>query len=296
MITPTKKRAALAAKVRGKHFTVVPGVYDMISARVADQTGFEALYMSGYGIAASHLGLPDAGLASFTDLVERARTISAGTRAPLIADGDTGFGGLLNLRHTVEGYEAAGVAAIQLEDQEFPKKCGHSHGRRVIATKEMVKKIEVAVASRCDSNFLIVARTDARSRLGLKEAIIRGRDYAAAGADLVFVESPESIDEFAEIGEALDVPLVANMVEGGFSPVLASSKLAELGFTLAIYPGTGFLSVSSVLKTTYAHLRQEGSSAGMPHQILSVREMHTLMDFESVWAFDKRWAEDDAWD
>ena len=284
------RRGRLAARVRGGELTVTPGVFDLVSARIADDAGFDALYMTGYGIAASHLGLPDAGLVSYADMVERARAIATAVSAPLIADADTGFGGLLNVRHTVQGYEAAGVAAIQLEDQEFPKKCGHAAGRTVVPTAEMVTKIEVALEARTDDDFLVIARTDARTSLGLDEAIARGRAFAAAGADLVFVESPETEDEFARIAAEIDVPLVANMVEGGYSPLLSADKLRTLGYALQIWPVTGLLAAAARLRQAYGILRETGTSAGLD-EVLPIGEMHRLMGFDEVWAFDERWAE-----
>ena len=218
-----------------------PGVYDMVSLRMAARMGFDALYMTGYGTVASHLGLPDAGLASYADMVGRVEAMARMAGAPLIADGDTGYGGLLNVRHTVRGYERAGAAAIQLEDQEFPKKCGHTPDRRVIAAEDMVRKISVAVEARTSPDFLIIARTDARTSLGLAEAMRRASAYAEAGADLLFVESPESEAEMAAIGRELgDMPLVANMVEGGRTPMLSTARLAEIGYALAIYPSPDF--------------------------------------------------------
>ncbi|MEM9464703.1 MAG: isocitrate lyase/PEP mutase family protein [Actinomycetota bacterium] len=287
-------RAAFADRIRSRRFTVAPGVYDMVSARIADAAGFDALYMTGYGVSASHLGLPDAGLSSFTDMLDRARTIAAGTATPLIADADTGFGGLLNVRHTARGYEAAGVAAIQLEDQEFPKKCGHAQGRRVISTADMVRKVEVAVEARTDPTFLVIARTDARSALGLDEAIARGRAYAAAGADVIFVESPESEDEFAAIADGIDAPLVANMVEGGFSPVLSGERLAELGFTIGLFPVSGLAAAVTALTSTYRTLRGDGASPGVEAGLTPIGELHRLMGFDDVAEFDARWAEDGA--
>ena len=217
-----------------------PGVYDMVSLRMAAAMGFDALYMTGYGTVASHLGLPDAGLASYADMVGRVEAMARMSETPLIADGDTGYGGLLNVRHAVRGYERAGAAAIQLEDQEFPKKCGHTPGRRVVSADDMVRKIAVAAEARTSPDFLIIARTDARGSLGLAEAIRRARAYAEAGADMLFVELPESEAEMAEIGRELgDMPLVANMVEGGRTPMLSNARLAEIGYALAIYPVAG---------------------------------------------------------
>ena len=229
-----------------------PGVYDMVSLRMAAAMGFDALYMTGYGTVASHLGLPDAGLASYADMVGRVEAMARMSETPLIADGDTGYGGLLNVRHTVRGYERAGAAAIQLEDQEFPKKCGHTPGRRVVSADDMVRKIAVAAEARTSPDFLIIARTDARSSLGLAEAIRRARAYAEAGADMLFVESPESEAEMAAIGRELgDMPLVANMVEGGRTPMLSAARLAEIGYALAIYPVAGLFSAAAALDTVY---------------------------------------------
>ena len=284
-----KRRADFSARIRTRGFTLAPGVFDMVSARLADTAGFDALYMSGYGIAASHLGLPDAGLSSFADLHDRARTIAAGTDTPLIADADTGFGGLLNVRHTVQAYEAAGVAAIQLEDQEFPKKCGHAHGRRVVPTADMVRKVEVAVDSRRNDDVLIIARTDARSSLGLDEAIARGRAYADAGADVIFVESPETEAEFGHIADQIDAPLVANMVEGGFSPVLSADRLAELGVTIGLFPVTALLAVTAQLQAVYGRLHADGIGPTPGADMRSISDLHGLMGLDEVQQFEERW-------
>src|SRR5271154_1992521 len=269
-----------------------PGVYDMVSLRMAASMGFDALYMTGYGTVASHLGLPDAGLASYSDMVGRVEAMARMARAPLIADGDTGYGGLLNVYHTVQGYERAGAAAIQLEDQEFPKKCGHTPGRRVVSTDDMVRKIAVAAEARTSADFLIIARSDARGSLGLAEAIRRARAYARAGADMLFVESPETEDEMAAIGRELgDMPLIANMVEGGRTPMLEPKRLAEIGYALAIYPVAGLLSAAAALNTVYRQISTTGSSLGSSAPLYSFAEMNRLMGFDEVWRFDKAHAE-----
>ena len=293
MSNPPDRRSALARRIRMREFTIAPGVFDLISAKVADRAGFDALYMTGYGIAASHMGLPDAGLVSYSDMLGRAARICEAIRTPLIADADTGFGGLLNVRHTVRGYEAAGVAAIQIEDQEFPKKCGHAPGRRVVPLDDMLRKVEVAVEARESDDFLVIARTDSRTSLGLEEAIRRGQAFSKAGADVVFIEAPESEPEFERIGREIDAPLLANMVEGGFSPVLPAETLARLGFAIAIYPGTGFLAMTKTLQGIYGHLQSNRSSLDLPAEILSIGEMHELMGFDEVREFEKRWAETD---
>jgi 2-methylisocitrate lyase-like PEP mutase family enzyme len=198
----------------------------------------------------------------------------------------------LNVRHALRGYERAGAAAIQLEDQEFPKKCGHTRERRVIAADEMVRKIAVAVEARTSPDFLIIARTDARTSLGLMEAIRRARAYTEAGADMLFVESPETEDEMVTIGRELgDKPLVANMVEGGRTPMLSNARLAEIGYALAIYPVAGLLSATAALETVYRQILKTGSSLGSSAPLYSFAEMNRLMGFEEVWRFDRAHAE-----
>lgn len=274
-----------------RKLVVAPGVHDMVSVRLASTFGFDALYMTGFGTVASHLGLPDAGLATYTDMVERVRRMASMASAPLIADGDTGYGGLLNVRHTVRGYEEAGAAAIQLEDQEFPKKCGHTPGRRVIPMEDMVKKIQVAVEARASADFLIIARTDARTALGLDEALRRGEAYASAGADVLFIESPESVDEMREIGRHFDLPLVANMVEKGRTPVLSRAELEAIGYRLAIFPVTALLAAVKAMSAVYEHLQRTGSSQGAPVALEDFSDLTGLMGFEDVWEFDRRHAE-----
>jgi len=270
---------------------VAPGVFDMISARVADRMGFSALYMTGYGTVAASLGLPDAGLASYTEMVSRVATIAGGTTTPLIADADTGFGGLLNVERTVRGYEAAGAQAIQLEDQVFPKKCGHTLGRQVIPAEDMARKIRVAVESRASRDFLVIARTDARTAHGLDEALRRAELYGRAGADILFVESPESEEEMRRICASFEQPCLANMVEGGRTPLLPRATLIEIGYRIAIFPATGFLASAQALTGAYATLREHGSSAGQPLDLFPFAEMNRLMGFERIWAFEKAHAE-----
>jgi len=276
--------------VRGD-FVVAPGVFEMFSARIADCIGFKALYMTGYGVSGSHLGLADAGLVTYRDMVERARTIAEGTATPLIADADTGFGGLINVRQTVRGYEAAGVQAIQLEDQEIPKKCGHTPNRRVIPIADMCRKIEVAVDARRHADTLIIARTDARTGLGLAEAIARGKAYAGAGADIVFVEAPESEEEFRRIGEEIDAWLMANMVPTGKSPVVPAERLQAYGFNVAIYPVAGMTVACAAIEANYRYLSEHGSTEGSLVPAYTMAQLHELMGFPDVWEFERRYAE-----
>jgi 2-methylisocitrate lyase-like PEP mutase family enzyme len=287
----TASIARLKQRLSQPGLVIAPGVHDMVSLRLADSLGFDALYMTGFGTVASHLGLPDAGLATYSDMQGRVRAMATMARTPLIADGDTGYGGLLNVRHTVQGYEAAGAACIQLEDQEFPKKCGHTPGRRVVPMEDMVRKIRVAVEARQSSDFLIIARTDARTSLGLSEALRRAEAYARAGADILFVESPESEEEMRTIGRSFDQPLLANMVEGGRTPVLSQADLEAIGYKLAIFPVTALLAATQAMQTVYQGLRSQGSSTGAAVPLMPFGDLTALMGFQEVWDFDKRHAE-----
>ena len=267
----------------------LPGVYDGISARMADTMGFEALYMTGYGAVASSLGVADAGVASYTEMVDRVRVIAGAIRVPLIADGDTGYGGLLNVERTVRGYAAAGAAGIQIEDQEFPKKCGHTEFRRVIPEDDAVAKIRVAVDARPSRDFVIVARTDARYSDGLDAALRRAERFLEAGADILFVESPETPEELRRVAETFrGAALLANMVEGGRTPYLSADELGTMGFKLALYPGTGFLAAAASMRAAYAHLREAGIGTGGP-ALLPFEEMNALMGFPAVHAFEKKY-------
>ncbi len=289
MPTAGEKRAALRRAFASGELVVAPGVFDMISAKIADAMGFQSLYMTGYGISASYLGLPDAGFATLTDMAACVRRIAEGTETPLIADADTGYGGALNVHHTMRSYEAAGAAGLQIEDQEFPKKCGHTLGRRVIPLEDMVTKIQVAADSRSDPNMMIVARTDARTTHGLDEALRRAEAFEKAGADILFVESPESEDEMERIGQSTDLPLLANIVEGGRTPVLPAERLREIGYRIAIYPATGFLAVGAALTSVYGTLKKTGSSRDTKTPLFDFQAFNRMIGFQQVWDFDEKW-------
>ena len=281
---------ALRQALTAGDFILAPGVFELISALIADRMGFRALYVTGYGTVASYQGLPDAGIATYTDMIARIARIVERTTTPVIADGDTGYGGLLNVRHTVQGYEQAGVSAIQLEDQEFPKKCGHTPNRRVVPMADMLRKIEVAVDSRRSDDFLIVARTDARTGLGLDEAIRRGQAYARAGADVVFVEAPESEEEMRRIAGEIEAPLFANMVNGGRTPLIPADRLKQLGYAIAIHPAVGFLAMGAALTRAYADLRDHGeTSAGI--ELHDFNGFNELLGFPEVWEFERRFSQ-----
>ncbi|MCB1646105.1 MAG: isocitrate lyase/PEP mutase family protein [Pseudomonadales bacterium] len=262
-----------------------PGVFDPFSARIADQMGFPVLYMTGYGVNASLLGLPDAAFASYGEMVARVRSITEVTDACLIADGDTGFGGLHNVERAVSGYEAAGADAIQLEDQEFPKRCGHTRNRKVIAIDDMKKKIVVAAAARASDDFQIIARTDALSEHGLDEALRRAEAYVEVGADILFVESPESEDQMRAICERFpQTPLIANMVAGGRTPLLSDSALFDIGYQIIIHPVYLLGAALTGIRRAAAQLQ----STGVEADVDNINGLNEVLGFDKIWAMDEK--------
>ncbi len=284
-----ERRAKLKAKLERREFIVAPGVFDMISAMLAERVGFDAVYASGYWLTASYLGIPDAGIATYTDMLARVSKVVEKSTAPVIADADTGFGGLLNVHHTVRGYERAGVAAIQIEDQEFPKKCGHTPYRRVVPMEDMVAKIRVALDARDDPNFMVIARTDARSGSGFDEAVRRGVAYAEAGADVVFVEALQSEDEMRRACAAIGKPMMANMSDGGKTPIRSAQELGALGYSLAIFPAMAALAASHAIERAMLNLRANGTSASPNVPLFSFDEFCKMVGFGDVWAFEEKW-------
>jgi len=279
----------LKEQLQSGDFITAPGVFDLISTLIATRMNFPALYVTGYGISASYMGLPDAGLMTFTDMETQIRKIVAATDKPVIADADTGYGGLLNVQHTVKAYENLGVSAIQIEDQEYPKKCGHTPGRRVIPTSDMVSKIKVAVDTRTKDDFLIIARTDSRTGLGIEEALSRAVAFEEAGADIIFVEAPETESEMKMVNAAIKKPTLANMVSGGKTPIFSSAALQDMGYSVAIHPALGFLAVGEALKTAYTTLDTTGDVSGLILEDFG--EFSKIMGFEDVWDFEKKWAD-----
>lgn len=277
-----KRTTQLKRLLEGDDLVVAPGAHDALTGRVIEKTGFPAVYMTGYGQAASHLGRPDIGLMSMTEMVARARNISAVVDVPVIADADTGFGNVINVIRTVREYEAANVAAIQIEDQVLPKRCGHMLGREVVPVEEMVGKIKAGVATRTDPDFLIVARTDARTIHGIDAAIERGKAYEDAGADVIFVESPESIDEMYKLNEELTKPTLANMVEGGRTPLVPNEKLKEIGYSLVIYPTASIFIAANSMLQLMSHLKENGSTAGLIDQMISFQEFNDLVGLDAA--------------
>jgi 2-methylisocitrate lyase-like PEP mutase family enzyme len=271
-------------------FFVVPGMQDMIATAVANKVGFPIVYGTGYWLTASSMGLPDAGIASYTQMLDRMATLVATSKAAVIADGDTGYGGLLNVEHTVKGYERAGVTAIQIEDQEFPKKCGHTPFKRCVPVEDMVEKIRVAAEARTDKeNFLIIARTDARASDGVDAALRRLEAYDKAGADVLFFEAPHSEAEMREACAAFKKPMMANMSDGGKTPILPADQLKDIGYAFAIYPSMTSLVAAAAMEQSLRLLKEQGLSQSPELPMFDFTEFCKLIGFQEVWDFEKRW-------
>jgi 2,3-dimethylmalate lyase len=264
---PTSPRARLRELLAGPGPLVAPGAYDALSARLVEQAGFDVVYMTGFGTTASLIGRPDVGLLSGAEMVDNARRIAAAVDVPVIADADTGYGNAVNVLRTVREYEQAGVAGLHLEDQVQPKKCGHMSGKAVIGADEMAGKIEAAVAARRDPDLVLIARTDAAAVEGTDAAIARARRYREAGADVLFVEAPTTEDDIARVaGELAGVaPLVFNWAEGGRTPPIPLARIAELGFSLVLFPIGTLLAATAGIRALLDTLRADGTpAAAMP--------------------------------
>lgn len=237
-----------------------PGAYDAWSAKLIADAGFPAAYMTGYGISASLLGQPDIGLIGMSEMATQAGNITAAINIPLIADADNGYGSTLNVRRTVQSYERAGVAAIQIEDQVMPKRCGHMEGKELITPEEMTAKIKAAVQARQSADTVIIARTDARAVNGFNDAIQRAQAYVQAGADVIFFEAPASVQEMQEVRRLIDKPLLANMVENGKTPLLSLNELEQLGYNIAIFPASLLYTATKAVMNTLANLKVHGTT------------------------------------
>jgi len=270
---------------------VAPGAYDALSARLIAQAGFPAVYMTGFGTAASVLGQPDVGLLTMSEMVSRAAALAAvvGDR-PLIADADTGYGNPINVRRTVREYERAGVAAIHIEDQVWPKKCGHMEGKQVIPVDEMVQKIRAAVDARQDPDFVIIARTDANAVYGLEDALRRGRAYREAGADVIFIEAPRSIEELRAIAQAFpDVPLLYNWAESGKTPLLPLEEIHALGFKLVIFPVSMLFAATQALLDLLEALKQGQTSLAFAERMVTFSQFTDQIGLPEIQALERRY-------
>ncbi|WP_227763867.1 isocitrate lyase/PEP mutase family protein [Zhaonella formicivorans] len=275
-------RKRLRQLLEADSILVAPGAHDALTAKIIEHVGFDAVYMTGYGQAASHLGQPDVGLLTMTEMLTRVNNIASAVLIPVICDGDTGFGNVVNVIRTVQEYEKAGAAAIQLEDQVAPKKCGHMTGRQVIPKEEMVAKIKAAVAARTDKDFVIIARTDARTVYGIEEAIERGKAYEQAGADVIFVESPESVEEMKLITSSFRVPVLANMVEGGRTPLLNVRELEQLGYGIVIYPTSSTYITAQAVKNLMEELKRQGTTEHLIPQMIPFGDFNNLIGLPKI--------------
>lgn len=267
---------------------VVPAAFDMLSAQIIEQAGFEAVLLSGSGVAASHLGVPDLGLMSFAEVLEQARNMARCVEIPVIADVDTGFGGLLSLRRTVEEFEQASVAGLQLEDQTMPKQCGHLGVPAVIPADEMLQKIRLVQEVRQNSDFFLIARTDALSGCGYEEAVRRGQLYAEAGADAVFIEAPRELEQVREIPQRVPAPCVAIVVEGGKSPLLDAAELAEMGYRIIFFPATAIVSATTAMLSALKELRETGSVKKLADRVVGFRTIQELVGLEEQQDFETK--------
>ena len=267
-----------------------PGAFDAWSARLVEMAGFSAVYMTGYGASASVLGKPDIGLMTMSEMARQAGNMASAVDIPLIADGDTGYGGVLNVMRTVREFEKAGVAALQLEDQVFPKRCGHMEGKQLISKDEMAAKIRAAVDARRSDDFVIIARTDARAVAGLEDAIARALAYADAGADVLFVEAPRTVTEMEEIFRVIKLPLIANMVEKGKTPFLPADELERIGYKIAIYPVSTLYAATKAMMKVLNRLKEEGSTENCLEDLVGFEEFNNLVGVETMRILEKKFS------
>lgn len=288
----TSPGARLRTMLANGEIVVAPGAYDALTARLVERAGFPAVYLSGAGVSYTHLGSPDLGLITMDEMLARARAITDSLGIPVIADGDTGFGNALNVQRTVRAYEAAGLAAIQIEDQTFPKRCGHLEGKEVISATEMEGKIRAAVDARRDDDFVVIARTDAIATHGLSEALDRLCRYSEAGADVLFADGPTTVEELSAIPPALPRPAMANMVEGGRTPALAAADLQQLGFRLVIFPNSLVRLFARQGAALLDALRVSGSTAELRDQMLSFEELNLFLGTPDLLEAGRRYADE----
>lgn len=285
------RKPSLRSALEAGSFVAAPGIHDMIAAVIANKLELPFVYSSGYWGTASVEGLPDAGLSTYCEMVRRVEILCRTSTASVIADADTGYGGLLNVDHTVKGYEAAGAAAIQLEDQAFPKKCGHTPYKRVVAVEEMVDKIKVACEARAKpEETLIIARTDARQVEGFEAAVKRGLAFAEAGADIIFVEALESEAEMRIACAEIAAPMMANMADGGKTPIKSAQELQDLGYQLAIFPSMTGLAAAAAVENALSVFKSEGTSNSPQIPLFDFAEFNQLIGFGAVWDFEARWS------
>jgi PEP phosphonomutase and related enzymes len=278
-----KNTTKLKELLKKDEIIIAPGVQDGLSAKIAAKTGFEALYMTGAGVSYTTLGKPDIGLVTMTEMVQKGAYIVEAANLPVIADADTGFGNALNVMRSVKEYEKAGIACIQIEDQVLPKRCGHMAGKLLVSADEMVGKIKAACDARIDEDFQIMARTDARAVEGLEAALERAHKYQEAGADILFIEAPQTIDEMKQLcSEFHDIPLLANMVEGGKTPISDKQALQEIGYKIVIFPGASCRVISKALVELYSEIKNKGTTKGYLDRMYIFNELNALLDLPEI--------------
>jgi len=270
------------------------GGYDALSANLIEQAGGEVVYMSGSSVSTTTHAYPDVGVTTMTEMVTRARQMVNAVDIPVFCDADTGYGNPINVVRTVEEYESAGVAGIHIEDQSFPKKCGHFDEKSVIPTEEMVQKIRAATDTRENEDFLIVARTDARAVNGFEDAVDRCEQYLDAGADVLFFEAPTSESELRRVAEEFgdDVPLLANMTEGGETPLFTAQEFEEFGYDIVLYPATGFKAAQKALRDVYNEIAETGTQKGVMDKLVTWQERNDLNGLDEVIALEQKYASD----
>jgi methylisocitrate lyase len=268
---------------------VMPGVFDTLSAKIAARTGFEVVFITGYSLSATLLGEPDFGLLTQTEVVNATQRICSVIDAPVIVDADTGYGNAINVVRTVQDLLRAGAAGMFLEDQVWPKRCGHMKGKQVIPLDEQLKKLRAAIEAKKDNDFYIVARTDSRQALGLSEAITRGIAFKEVGADAVFIEAPETKEEMKEISRHVPGPLVANMLERGVTPLMSPEELKRLGFDLVVWPLAPLYSVAKTLTEVYSTLRREGSTTKILDRLMPFDDFNQIVGLEEKYSLDQRY-------
>lgn len=283
-------QAQLIRKLLARDTQLMPGVFDALSARIACEVGFDVIFISGYSVSATALGEPDFGYVTLPDICEAARRVCAVSSVPVIVDADTGYGNPLNVQHTVKQLQRAGAAGMFLEDQLWPKKCGHMRGKRVIPAEEHVEKLRAAADARGEKDFFLVARTDARQVNGLKDAVKRSLKYKEAGADALFIEAPQSLQELKTIARALPPPLVANMIEKGVTPLLTRDELRDIGFQMIVCPLAVLYSYAKAAQDILKILRRKGTTRNDLKRLLSFDEFNRLVKLESKYEAEKRYA------
>ena len=280
----------LSSMIKSKKPLVIPGVYDAIGAKIAEKVGFDAMFQTGYGTSATLFGMPDYGFIGATETVDNARRISNAISVPLIVDSDTGYGNALSVWKLVKELEAAGAAGIFLEDQKWPKRCGHMQGKDVISQEEYTEKLGAAIDARENKDFIIVARTDSRATEGLDKAIERGLENKKTGADAVFIEAPKSLDEMKRIGKEIKAPLVANMIEGGATPILSSSELHKMGFKIVLYPLSILYANTFATLKILQELKNKGTTKKLKEKLVKFDQFNDIVELSKYRKLENKYA------